>query len=165
MKAITLNARQPLAHILLQFLQVPSHLLLEEQLLEPGSPSHQVRKILLYCIRVRRYYWKRHSLRHLLGPLDVEKFSEKLLPNLDVPPPLEASFCLPAIPNLWNIALNQADMKRSHLNNVHVGGEEEEVGSGSNTKVIQMLPVNHRHDRKYKNCTETNKKNYRKPGK
>ena len=104
MKAITLNARQPLAHILLQFLQVPSHLLLEEQLLEPGSPSHQVRKILLYCIRVRRYYWKRHSLRHLLGPLDVEKFSEKLLPNLDIPPPLEASFCLPAIPNLWKNA-------------------------------------------------------------
>merc|ERR1719430_458747 len=106
-RAIILDAREPFAHILLQFLQVLCHLLLKEQLLEPGSPSHQVRKILL------------------LGPLDVKKFSEKLLPNLDVPPPLEASFRLPAIPN---------------LNNVHVGCEEEEVGSCSNTKVIQMLP-------------------------
>jgi len=52
-----------------------------------APPSHQLRKILL------------------LGPPDVEKFSKKLLPSINLPPPLETTLRFPAIPNLLKIAL------------------------------------------------------------
>ena len=48
---------------------------------------------------------------HLLGSLDVEKFCKKLLPNLNVPPPLEATLGLPSIANLWAEGLEHMPLK------------------------------------------------------
>merc|ERR1712113_966030 len=74
-----LKTGESLAHILLQLFQTSRHILLKEQLLEPCPPGHQVREVLL------------------LVALNVEKFGEKLLPNLNIPPPLEAPFSLPSV--------------------------------------------------------------------
>merc|ERR1719192_908202 len=102
-----LKTGESLAHILLQFLQTSRHILLKEQLLGPCPPGHQVREVLLFVA------------------LNVEKFGEKLLPNFNIPPPLEAPFSLPSVPN---------------LDNIHVSSEEQQIGSCSHPKVVEMLP-------------------------
>ena len=50
------------------------------------------------------------SLRdYLFVALNVEKFGEKLLPNFNIPPPLEAPFSLPSVPNLIDVYASRFD--------------------------------------------------------